>query len=109
MISSMRRLVKRTCFSHGLNFSALGRDLMGVGRHSNSRSTRMNDLADRLYEQVLVLRCQTGDGAAFGELVDGLRPGCGVTCGHSSARTAKRTRKTCSRTFGWRCIGRSQL
>ena len=30
----------------------------------------MNDLADRLYEQVLVLRCQTGDGAAFGELVE---------------------------------------
>jgi RNA polymerase sigma-70 factor, ECF subfamily len=30
----------------------------------------MNDLAERLYEQVLVLRCQTGDGAAFGELVE---------------------------------------
>jgi RNA polymerase sigma-70 factor, ECF subfamily len=30
----------------------------------------MNDLTDRLYEQVLVLRCQTGDGAAFGELVE---------------------------------------
>jgi RNA polymerase sigma-70 factor, ECF subfamily len=34
------------------------------------RPTRMNDLADKLYEQVLVLRCQTGDGAAFGELVE---------------------------------------
>jgi RNA polymerase sigma-70 factor (ECF subfamily) len=30
----------------------------------------MNDLADKLYERVLVLRCQTGDGAAFGELVE---------------------------------------
>jgi hypothetical protein len=30
----------------------------------------MKDLVDRLYEQVLVLRCQTGDGAAFGELVE---------------------------------------
>jgi RNA polymerase sigma-70 factor (ECF subfamily) len=29
----------------------------------------MNDLTDRIYEQVLVLRCQTGDSAAFGELV----------------------------------------
>jgi RNA polymerase sigma-70 factor (ECF subfamily) len=30
----------------------------------------MNDLFDRLYERVLVLRCQTGDGSAFGELVE---------------------------------------
>jgi RNA polymerase sigma-70 factor (ECF subfamily) len=30
----------------------------------------MDELADRLYEQILVLRCQTGDGAAFGELVE---------------------------------------
>jgi RNA polymerase sigma-70 factor (ECF subfamily) len=29
----------------------------------------MNDRVDRLYEQVLVLRCQAGDGAAFEELV----------------------------------------
>jgi RNA polymerase sigma-70 factor, ECF subfamily len=29
----------------------------------------MADLADRLYEQVLVLRCQTGDEAAFAELI----------------------------------------
>lgn len=34
----------------------------------------MNQLADRLYEQVMVLRCQTGDGAAFGELVEGFAP-----------------------------------
>src|SRR4051794_28445752 len=33
----------------------------------------MNDLADRLYEQVLVLRCQTGDGEAFGELIERFR------------------------------------
>jgi RNA polymerase sigma-70 factor (ECF subfamily) len=30
----------------------------------------MDDLADRLYQRVLVLRCQTGDGAAFGEVVE---------------------------------------
>jgi DNA-directed RNA polymerase specialized sigma24 family protein len=30
----------------------------------------MNDIAGRLYEQLLVLRCQTGDGGAFGELVE---------------------------------------
>jgi RNA polymerase sigma-70 factor (ECF subfamily) len=29
----------------------------------------MSDAADRLYERVLVLRCQTGDEAAFAELV----------------------------------------
>jgi RNA polymerase sigma-70 factor, ECF subfamily len=29
----------------------------------------MTDTADRLYERLLVLRCQTGDAAAFGELV----------------------------------------
>jgi RNA polymerase sigma-70 factor, ECF subfamily len=30
----------------------------------------MTDGADRLYEQVLVLRCQTGDGDAFTEIVE---------------------------------------
>lgn len=30
----------------------------------------MSDAADRLYEKVLVLRCQTGDEEAFGELVE---------------------------------------
>src|SRR5438093_5059584 len=29
----------------------------------------MSDRAEQLYEQVLVLRCQTGDAAAFAELV----------------------------------------
>jgi len=29
----------------------------------------MTDRADRVYEQVLALRCQAGDGAAFEELV----------------------------------------
>jgi RNA polymerase sigma-70 factor (ECF subfamily) len=53
-----------------LNFSASGRDLLSVGRHSNAQLSFMNDIADSLYEQVLVLRCQTGDGAAFGELVE---------------------------------------
>jgi RNA polymerase sigma-70 factor (ECF subfamily) len=53
-----------------MNFSAAGRDLLGVGKHANSRLTRMDELADKLYEQILVLRCQTGDGAAFGELVE---------------------------------------
>ena len=30
----------------------------------------MGDAADRLYERVLVLRCQTGDEGAFAELVE---------------------------------------
>jgi RNA polymerase sigma-70 factor (ECF subfamily) len=30
----------------------------------------MNEDAERLYDQILVLRCQTGDRAAFGELVE---------------------------------------
>jgi RNA polymerase sigma-70 factor (ECF subfamily) len=30
----------------------------------------MTDFADKLHERVLVLRCQTGDGTAFGELVE---------------------------------------
>jgi RNA polymerase sigma-70 factor (ECF subfamily) len=29
----------------------------------------MGDMADRIYERLLVVRCQTGDEAAFGELV----------------------------------------
>ena len=53
-----------------LNFLAFGRDLLGVGKHSNAWLILMNDIADSLYEQVLVLRCQTGDGTAFSELVE---------------------------------------
>jgi RNA polymerase sigma-70 factor (ECF subfamily) len=34
----------------------------------------MADLADRFYRQVLVLRCQTGDGDAFAELVAWYQP-----------------------------------
>jgi RNA polymerase sigma-70 factor (ECF subfamily) len=34
----------------------------------------MTDTTDRLYETVLVLRCQTGDEAAFGELVERYQP-----------------------------------
>ena len=34
----------------------------------------MTDLADRLYERVLVLRCQAGDEAAFAELVERYHP-----------------------------------
>lgn len=34
----------------------------------------MTDDADRLYERVLVLRCQAGDGAAFAELVGRYQP-----------------------------------
>jgi RNA polymerase sigma-70 factor (ECF subfamily) len=34
----------------------------------------MSDPADRLYERVLVLRCQTGDEAAFAELVQRYTP-----------------------------------
>jgi RNA polymerase sigma-70 factor (ECF subfamily) len=34
----------------------------------------MTDTADRLYEQVLVLRCQAGDEAGFAELVEHYQP-----------------------------------
>jgi RNA polymerase sigma-70 factor, ECF subfamily len=34
----------------------------------------MTDKADRLYERILVLRCQTGDEEAFAELVQRYRP-----------------------------------
>lgn len=34
----------------------------------------MNDHADELYERLLVLRCQAGDGDAFAELVSGYTP-----------------------------------
>jgi RNA polymerase sigma-70 factor (ECF subfamily) len=34
----------------------------------------MNDAADRIYERLLVVRCQTGDEAAFAELVDRYHP-----------------------------------
>src|SRR5437868_13874209 len=34
----------------------------------------MTDPADELYERVLVLRCQTGDGGAFAELVGRYQP-----------------------------------
>jgi RNA polymerase sigma-70 factor, ECF subfamily len=53
-----------------MNFLLSWRDLLSVRRHSNARLSFMNDIADSLYQQILVLRCQTGDGAAFGELVE---------------------------------------
>jgi RNA polymerase sigma-70 factor, ECF subfamily len=34
----------------------------------------MADLTDRLYERLLVLRCQTGDAAAFSEIIERYRP-----------------------------------
>ena len=34
----------------------------------------MTDGADRIYEQVLLLRCQAGDGDAFAELIERYGP-----------------------------------
>jgi len=40
----------------------------------DGRANRMNDPVERLVERVLVLRCQTGDAAAFEELVGRYAP-----------------------------------
>jgi RNA polymerase sigma-70 factor (ECF subfamily) len=34
----------------------------------------MNEPAERLYERLLVVRCQTGDEEAYGELVERFSP-----------------------------------
>jgi RNA polymerase sigma-70 factor (ECF subfamily) len=52
-----------------VNFSRLKRNLPGRQRDILVEKNCMNDRADRVYEQVLVLRCKAGDGAAFEELV----------------------------------------
>ena len=41
----------------------------------------MTDDYDRLYELVLLLRCQTGDGAAFPNSWNGISIVWAVTCG----------------------------
>jgi RNA polymerase sigma-70 factor (ECF subfamily) len=54
-----------------LNFPGLARNLSFVARRT---APRMTDPADRLYERLLVLRCQAGDEAAFAELVERYGP-----------------------------------
>src|SRR5205085_12653515 len=50
-----------------LNFPPPARN--STGRDGPRTGQRMTDAADRLYERLLVLRCQAGDEAAFAELV----------------------------------------
>lgn len=42
----------------------------------------MADLADRLYEQLLALRCQTGETTAFGEVIERFGPRLRYYLGH---------------------------
>ena len=49
--------------------------------------TSMSDEAERLFERLLVLRCQTGDEDAYRELVGRSVPGCGTSCASWSARS----------------------
>ena len=45
----------------------------------------MSDEAERLFERLLVLCCQTGDEDAYRELVGRLVPGCVTSCASWSA------------------------
>ena len=51
----------------------------------------MSDPADRIYERLMVLRCQAGDEAAFGELVEryGPRRARAASSAESSAAAAR--------------------
>jgi RNA polymerase sigma-70 factor (ECF subfamily) len=52
-----------------LNFPAAARNFTSGGNRPGTGGPGMSGTADRLYERVLVLRCQAGDEAAFAELV----------------------------------------
>jgi RNA polymerase sigma-70 factor (ECF subfamily) len=57
-----------------LNFSRSARNLACEVVLGARVEGQMTDTADRLYERVLVLRCQAGDEAAFTELVERYQP-----------------------------------
>jgi RNA polymerase sigma-70 factor (ECF subfamily) len=57
-----------------LNFSGLARNLVIENRANTRRGARMSNEAERLYERLLVLRCQTGDEDAYRELVGRFGP-----------------------------------
>src|SRR5262249_20877543 len=58
-----------------LNVSTVRRNLTYGGEtHRVEPGPGMTDTADRLYERLLVLRCQAGDKAAFVELVERFEP-----------------------------------
>jgi RNA polymerase sigma-70 factor (ECF subfamily) len=57
-----------------LNFSALRRNLTDEVKCIAGLRPEMIDGEDRLYERMLVLRCQAGDEDAFAEIVERYRP-----------------------------------
>ena len=60
----------------------------------------MTDQADLIYERLLVVRAQAGDGA-FASLSSVFRPGCGISC--ESCRRRPTTRKMPCKTCGSMC------
>src|SRR5262245_56471361 len=57
-----------------LNFSPPARNLLTIDRNARPTGQDMTGPLERIYERVLVLRCQAGDEAAFAELVGRYAP-----------------------------------